>query len=88
MLTVSSAGRQECRGCRWGSYPDYLQECSAFQTIFAIAKKNYAAFQLATTDRMKRADGYFTAEGVPQGYFTCEGVCAGNHTLCPRAPSL
>lgn len=55
--------------CRWGSYPEYLQECSAFQSIFAIAKKNYAAFQLATTERMKRHDGFFTAPGVMQA--TC-----------------
>eukprot|EP00892_Ulva_mutabilis_P002362 jgi/Ulvmu1/12126/UM084_0053.1 len=47
----------------WGSYPEYLQECEAFQQIFAVAKKNYAAFQLATTGRMKRSDGFFTAPG-------------------------
>lgn len=48
----------------WGSYPDYLQECAAFQQIYKVAKKNFAAFQLATTGRMKRSDGYFTAPGA------------------------
>lgn len=62
---ASSSGIEvpPCR--RWGSYPEYLQECSAFQQIYQISKKNYAAFQLATTSRMKRADGFFTAHGAP-----------------------
>jgi phosphodiesterase/alkaline phosphatase D-like protein len=47
----------------WGSYPDHLQSCATFQQVFTAAKRYFTIFQLHTTDRMKRQDGYFSGTG-------------------------
>lgn len=46
----------------WGSYPPHLQNCSAFGQVFRLAKKMYAAFQMHTTVKTQKSDGYFTAQ--------------------------
>lgn len=49
----------------WGSYPPHLQNCDAFASVFRLAKRMYAAFQLHTTVKTQKSDGYFTAQARP-----------------------
>lgn len=43
----------------YGSYPDHLQSCTAFQQVFQAAKSMYSVFQLHTNEALKAGDGFF-----------------------------
>ena len=65
----------------WGSYPPHLQNCSAFATVFKLAKRMYAAFQLHTTVKTQKSDGYFTAQARPSLAASANKDCDGAATV-------
>ena len=47
----------------WGSYPESLQKCTAFQQIWQECYRMYAIFQQHSTEEGKVTDGFFATPG-------------------------